>query len=143
MLYINQIQNLLPHRYPFLLVDRIEQVEDGRIVGIKNVSINEEFFQGHYPGHPIMPGVLIIESMAQVGGFLMMKDLENPEDKLPFFAGIDKARFRRPVVPGDQLRIVGEMLKSRGNIAKISAKAYVDDELAAEAELMFAIQDRE
>ncbi|NLJ83939.1 MAG: 3-hydroxyacyl-ACP dehydratase FabZ [Halanaerobiaceae bacterium] len=143
MLYINQIQNLLPHRYPFLLVDRIEQVEDGRIVGIKNVSINEEFFQGHYPGHPIMPGVLIIESMAQVGGFLMMKDLENPEDKLPFFAGIDKARFRRPVVPGDQLRIVGEMVKSRGNIAKINAKAYVDDELAAEAELMFAIQDRE
>lgn len=143
MLYINQIQNLLPHRYPFLLVDRIEEVGDGRIVGIKNVSINEEFFQGHYPGHPIMPGVLIIESMAQVGGFLMMKDLENPENKLPFFAGIDKARFRRPVVPGDQLRIVGEMLKSRGNIAKISAKAYVDDELAAEAELMFAIQDRE
>ena len=143
MLYINQIQNLLPHRYPFLLVDRIEQVEDGRIVGIKNVSINEEFFQGHYPGHPIMPGVLIIESMAQVGGFLMMKDLENPEDKLPFFAGIDRARFRRPVVPGDQLRIVGEMVKSRGNIAKINAKAYVDDELAAEAELMFAIQDRE
>lgn len=143
MLYINQIQNLLPHRYPFLLVDRIEEVGDGKIVGIKNVSINEEFFQGHYPGHPIMPGVLIIESMAQVGGFLMMKDLENPENKLPFFAGIDKARFRRPVVPGDQLRIVGEMLKSRGNIAKISAKAYVDDELAAEAELMFAIQDRE
>lgn len=143
MLYINQIQNLLPHRYPFLLVDRIEEVGDGRIVGIKNVSINEEFFQGHYPGHPIMPGVLIIESMAQVGGFLMMKDLENPEDKLPFFAGIDRARFRRPVVPGDQLRIVGEMLKSRGNIAKINAKAYVDDELAAEAELMFAIQDRE
>lgn len=143
MLYINQIQNLLPHRYPFLLVDRIEEVGDGKIVGIKNVSINEEFFQGHYPGHPIMPGVLIIESMAQVGGFLMMKDLENPEDKLPFFAGIDRARFRRPVVPGDQLRIVGEMLKSRGNIAKISAKAYVDDELAAEAELMFAIQDRE
>ena len=143
MLYINQIQNLLPHRYPFLLVDRIEEVGDGKIVGIKNVSINEEFFQGHYPGHPIMPGVLIIESMAQVGGFLMMKDLENPEDKLPFFAGIDRARFRRPVVPGDQLRIVGEMLKSRRNIAKISAKAYVDDELAAEAELMFAIQDRE
>lgn len=142
MLYINQIQNLLPHRYPFLLVDRIEEVDEGKIVGVKNVSINEEFFQGHYPGHPIMPGVLIVESMAQVGGFLMMKDLENPEDKLPFFAGIDKARFRRPVVPGDQLKIVGEMLKSRGSIAKISAKAYVDDELAAEAELMFAIQDK-
>lgn len=142
MLYINQIQNLLPHRYPFLLVDRIAEIDNGKIVGVKNVSINEEFFQGHYPGHPIMPGVLIIESMAQVGGFLMMKDLENPEGKLPFFAGIDKARFRRPVVPGDQLKIVGEMLKSRGSIAKISAKAYVDDELAAEAELMFAIQDK-
>ncbi|HHU92054.1 MAG TPA: 3-hydroxyacyl-ACP dehydratase FabZ [Halanaerobiaceae bacterium] len=142
MLYINQIQNLLPHRYPFLLVDRIEEIGEGRIVGIKNVSINEEFFQGHYPGHPIMPGVLIIESMAQVGGFLMMKDLENPEDKLPFFAGIDKARFRRPVVPGDQLRIEVEMLKARGTIAKINARAYVEDELAAEAELMFAIQDK-
>jgi 3-hydroxyacyl-[acyl-carrier-protein] dehydratase len=142
VLYINQIQNLLPHRYPFLLVDRIEEIGEGRIVGIKNVSINEEFFQGHYPGHPIMPGVLIIESMAQVGGFLMMKDLENPEDKLPFFAGIDKARFRRPVVPGDQLRIEVEMLKARGTIAKINARAYVEDELAAEAELMFAIQDK-
>ncbi|MFP4015621.1 MAG: 3-hydroxyacyl-ACP dehydratase FabZ [Halanaerobiales bacterium] len=144
MMYINQIQNLLPHRYPFLLVDRIEKIEDGeRIVGLKNVTMNEEFFQGHYPGHPIMPGVLIVESMAQVGGFLMMQDMDDPEEKLPFFAGIDKARFRRPVVPGDQLRIEAEMIKSRGRIAKIKATAYVDEEVAAEAELMFAIQDKE
>ncbi len=143
MMYINEIQNLLPHRYPFLLVDRIEEIEVGKkIIGLKNVTMNEEFFQGHYPDHPIMPGVLIVESMAQVGGFLMMQDLDNAEDKLPFFAGIDKARFRRPVVPGDQLRIVAEMVKSRGRIAKISAKAYVNEEVAAEAELMFALQDK-
>lgn len=143
MMYIDQIQNLLPHRYPFLLVDRIEEIESGKkIVGLKNVTMNEEFFQGHYPDHPIMPGVLIVESMAQVGGFLMMQDLDSPEEKIPFFAGIDKARFRRPVVPGDQLRIVAEMVKSRGRIAKISAKAYVNEEVAAEAELMFALQDK-
>lgn len=143
MIYINEIQNLLPHRYPFLLVDRIEEIESGkRVVGIKNVTMNEEFFQGHYPGHPIMPGVLIIESMAQVGGFLMMQSLENPEEKLPFFAGIDKARFRRPVVPGDRLRIEVEIIKLRGRVAKVSAKGYVEDEIAAEAELMFAIDDK-
>ncbi len=143
MMYINEIQNLLPHRYPFLLVDRIEEIEVGKkIIGLKNVTMNEEFFQGHYPDHPIMPGVLIVESMAQVGGFLMMQDLDNAEDKLPFFAGIDKAKFRRPVVPGDQLRIVAEMVKSRGRIAKISAKAYVNEEVAAEAELMFVLQDK-
>ncbi|MDI3547052.1 MAG: 3-hydroxyacyl-[acyl-carrier-protein] dehydratase [Halanaerobiales bacterium] len=143
MMYINEIQNLLPHRYPFLLVDRIEEIESGkRVVGIKNVTMNEEFFQGHYPGHPIMPGVLIIESMAQVGGFLMMQSLENPEEKLPFFAGIDKARFRRPVVPGDRLRIEVEIIKLRGRVAKVSAKGYVEDEIAAEAELMFAIDDK-
>ena len=143
MISIEKIQNLLPHRYPFLLVDRIEEIVEGEsIVGIKNVTMNEEFFQGHYPGHPIMPGVLIVESMAQVGGYLMMRDLENPDDKLPFFAGIDKARFRKPVVPGDQLRIKAKIVKSRGRIAKISAKAYVDDQVAAEAELMFSIQDK-
>ncbi|HLV08973.1 MAG TPA: 3-hydroxyacyl-ACP dehydratase FabZ [Halanaerobiales bacterium] len=143
MMYINQIKNLLPHRYPFLLVDRIEELQAGkRIVGIKNVTINEEFFQGHYPGHPIMPGVLILESMAQVGGFLMMQTLEKPEEKIPFFAGIDKARFRRPVVPGDTLRITAEILKARGKIAKVKAISNVKEELAAEAELMFAMQDK-
>ncbi|MFW6264899.1 MAG: 3-hydroxyacyl-ACP dehydratase FabZ [Bacillota bacterium] len=143
MIYVEKIQNLLPHRYPFLLVDRIEEIKEGEsIIGIKNVTMNEEFFQGHYPGHPIMPGVLIVESMAQVGGYLMMIDLDDPDEKLPFFAGIDKARFRKPVVPGDQLRIKAEIIKNRGRIAKISAKAYVDGEVAAEAELMFAVQDK-
>ena len=140
---INEIKSVLPHRYPFLLVDRIEELQSGeKVVGIKNVTVNEEFFQGHYPGHPIMPGVLIVEAMAQVGGLLMLESVENPEEKLPFFAGIDKAKFRRPVVPGDQLKIEGEVIKLRGRIGKISAKSYVDDELAAEAELMFAIQDK-
>lgn len=143
MMHIEKIQNLLPHRYPFLLVDRIEELEEGeRIVGIKNVTMNEEFFQGHYPGHPIMPGVLIVESMAQVGGLLMLNNLDNPEDKLPFFAGIDKARFRRPVVPGDRLRIECKVLKMRGRIAKIRAKSHVEDQVVAEAELMFAIEDK-
>jgi 3-hydroxyacyl-[acyl-carrier-protein] dehydratase len=143
MLYIDEIQSLLPHRYPFLLVDRIEELEPGvRVVGIKNVTINEEFFQGHYPGHPIMPGVLIIESMAQVGGFLMMQSVDNPEEKLPFFAGIDKARFRRPVVPGDRLVIEVKVLKLRGRIAKVAAKGYVAEDTVAEAELMFAIEDK-
>lgn len=142
-MYIDQIKNILPHRYPFLLVDRIIEIdEDKKITGIKNVTINEEFFQGHYPEHPIMPGVLIVEAMAQVGGLLMMQDIEDTSNKLPFFAGIDKARFRKPVVPGDQLKIVAEIIKSRGRIGKISAKAFVDDEVAAEAELMFAIQDK-
>lgn len=142
-MHIEKIQNLLPHRYPFLLVDRIEELEEGeRIVGIKNVTMNEEFFQGHYPGHPIMPGVLIVESMAQVGGLLMLNNLDNPEDKLPFFAGIDKARFRRPVVPGDRLRIECKVLKMRGRIAKIRAKSHVEDQVVAEAELMFAIEDK-
>src|SRR5690554_6540674 len=142
MLFIDQIQNLLPHRYPFLLVDRIEEFDEKKIIGIKNVSINEEFFQGHFPGHPVMPGLLIVEAMAQVGGFLMMNDLEHPEEKVPFFTGIDKTRFRRPVVPGDQLKIIVEMLKARGNIAKIAAKAYVEEKIAAEAVLMFSIQDK-
>lgn len=142
MMHIEQIQNFLPHRYPFLLVDRINEINDGEVIGIKNVTINEEFFQGHYPGHPIMPGVLIVESMAQVGGFLMMRNLDNPEEKIPFFAGIDNARFRRPVVPGDQLRIKAKILKARGRIAKVSTRSFVEDEVVAEAELMFAIQDR-
>lgn len=140
---INEIQKILPHRYPFLLVDRIVELDPGRrVVGIKNVTINEEFFQGHYPGHPIMPGVLIIESMAQVGGFLMMESVEDSKDKLPFFAGIDKARFRRPVLPGDRLRIEADVIKLRGKIGKVNAKAFVEDNLVASAELMFAIEDK-
>lgn len=141
---INEIQSILPHRYPFLMVDKILELEPSeKIVGIKNVSINEEFFQGHFPEHPIMPGVLILESMAQTSGLLMYEDVENPQDKVPYFTGIKKARFRRPVTPGDQLRIEGKVLKKRRNIAKVSARSYVGEELVAEAELTFALQDKE
>ena len=141
---INKIKETLPHRYPFLLVDRILELDpEKKIVGLKNVTVNEEFFQGHYPDHPIMPGVLIIEAMAQVGGLLMLESVENSEDKLPFFAGIDRAKFRRPVVPGDSLKIEAEVIKMRGRIAKIFAESYVDNNLAAEAELMFSLQDKE
>lgn len=143
MFDINEIKDVIPHRYPMLLVDKIVELEAGeKVVGIKNVTINEEFFQGHYPDHPIMPGVLILESMAQVSGFLMKNTFDNPEEKIPFFAGIDKAKFRKPVIPGDQLRIESKILRSRKSIAKVSAKAFVGEKLAAEAELLFAIQDK-
>ena len=139
MLDINEIIKILPHRYPFLLVDRIEELEAGkRIVGYKNVTINEPFFQGHFPGYPVMPGVLIIEAMAQVGAAAI---LSMPEyaDKIALFAGIDKARFRRQVFPGDRLRIVVEVTNLRKTIGKSTAVAYVDENVAAEADLMFAI----
>lgn len=139
MLDIQAIQSILPHRHPFLLVDRILEVEAGkRAVGIKNVSANEQFFQGHFPGHAVMPGVLIIEAMAQVGAVAL---LQMPEyaGKIALFAGIDKARFRRPVVPGDQLRIEVEISKLRGPVGKAAARALVEGQTAAEAELMFAI----
>lgn len=142
MMYINEIQEILPHRYPLLLVDRIVELKEGKVVGIKNVTMNEEFFQGHYPGHPIMPGVLIVESMAQVSGFLLMHSQADLEDKIPLFAGIDKVRIRRPVVPGDTLKIEAEIIRARGRIAKVSANAYVEDELVTEAELMFAFEDK-
>ena len=141
MLDINQIKKIIPHRYPFLLVDRILEMEEKKIVGLKNVTTNENFFQGHYPEHPLMPGVLIIEAMAQVAGVLML-DREDDDDAVPYFAGIDKARFRRPVVPGDQLIIKAEVLKLRGKIGKIAAQALVDDQIAAEARLMFAIEKK-
>lgn len=137
---INQIQQILPHRYPFLLVDRIVAVEDGRkAVGIKNVSANEPYFQGHFPGYPVMPGVLIIEAMAQVGAVAILK-MPEFAGKIALLAGIDKARFRRQVVPGDQLRIEVEVLKLRSTVGKSYAAAYVGEEMAAEAELMFAVQ---
>lgn len=143
MLDVKQIQEILPHRYPFLLVDRILELEEGRrAVGIKNVTINEPYFQGHFPGHPVMPGVLIIEAMAQVGAVAVLK-LPEFAGKIALFAGIDKARFRRQVLPGDQLRIVAEIIKLRGSIGKAKAMAYVDGELAAEAELMFAIGEED
>lgn len=135
---IVEILKLLPHRYPFVMVDRILSLEMGKeIVGLKNVTINEPFFQGHFPGQPIMPGVLILEGMAQVGG--IMAYYANPEaigDKLLFFAGIDKARFRKPVVPGDQLIFTLELVKQKKSIMVMSAKARVDDKVVAQAELM-------
>ena len=139
MLDINAIQQILPHRYPFLLVDRILEVEEGKkIVGIKNVSMNEPFFQGHFPNYPVMPGVLIIEAMAQVGAVAILS-MPAFAGRIALLAGIDKARFRRQVVPGDILRIEVEVLKLRGTVGKSQAKAYVGEELAVEAELMFAL----
>ena len=138
-----EILQLLPHRYPFLLVDRIlEYEENQRIVGLKNVTINEPFFQGHFPGIPIMPGVMILESMAQVGGVLIFKTLPEREKKLVFFVGVENARFRKPVRPGDQLRI--EMVVTRANkrIGKLSGKAFVDNQLVAHADIMFSLVDR-
>ncbi len=140
MLDIKQIQEILPHRYPFLLVDRIISVEEGKkAVGIKNVSVNEPFFQGHFPGNPVMPGVLILEAMAQVGAVAVLKKPEF-SGKIALFAGMDKVRFRRQVVPGDVLRIEVEVQKLRGAFGKSYAAAYVGDEMAAEAELMFGLQ---
>ena len=139
MLSIEEIQEILPHRYPFLPVDAVTEIEPGkRVVGIKNVTINEPFFQGHFPGKPVMPGVLIIEAMAQVGavGILSMPEYRG---RIVLFAGIDNARFRRQVVPGDQLRIEVEVTRLRGSAGKSAARAYVGDELAAEAELLFAV----
>jgi beta-hydroxyacyl-ACP dehydratase FabZ len=135
-LSIGEILNLLPHRYPFLLVDKILEQEENKIVGVKNVTINEPFFQGHFPGHPIMPGVLIIEAMAQTGGVLIFSKEEN-KGEIPLFAAIDKARFKKPVYPGDQLIIKVEILKMLRGVAKAKAEAYVDGNLVAEAELMF------
>lgn len=139
MLSATDIQKIMPHRYPFLLVDRILELEPmKRAVGIKNVTINEQFFQGHFPGKPVMPGVLILEAMAQVGGIAMLYPEEN-RGKLAFFAGMERVKFRKPVVPGDQLRMVAEIIKVRGSMGKIWAEAYVDGQLAAEGEFMFAL----
>ena len=143
MLDIHEIQRLLPHRYPFLLIDRIIEMEPGkRIVGLKNVTINEPYFVGHFPGLPIMPGVLILESMAQAGGVLVKKSMNVPDEKLMFFMGIDKAKFRRPVVPGDQIRLEIDVLSLHARFARVRGKAYVDGTLVAEAELSTMIVDR-
>jgi 3-hydroxyacyl-[acyl-carrier-protein] dehydratase len=139
---IREILKILPHRYPFLLIDRVLELEAGKIArGLKNVTINEPFFNGHFSGHPIMPGVLIIEAMAQVGGILAFKSA-NVENKLVYFMGIDGARFRRPVTPGDALEIKVEVKKVRGAIWTFRGEAYVGDTLAAEAELMATIVER-
>ncbi len=140
MLDGSQIQKIIPHRYPFVLVDRIVELEEGkRGVGIKNVTMNEPFFLGHFPGRPVMPGVLIIEALAQVGAVVLLKMPEHA-GKLVFFAGIHQARFRRQVIPGDVLRLEVELIKIRGTVGKAQAAAYVGEELVAEAELMFALE---
>ena len=140
---ITAIMDIMPHRYPFLLVDRITRIEEGEsIEGIKNVTVNEPFFQGHFPGHPIMPAVLIIEAMAQVGGLLLLNSVEDPNGKLMYFMGIDGARFRRPVTPGDQLRFRLTLLKLKGSISKFKGEAFVDDQLVAEAELLATVVDK-
>ena len=140
---ITRILGILPHRYPFLLVDRIRVIEAGRRAsGIKNVTFNEPFFQGHFPGNPVMPGVLIVEAMAQVGAVLLLADMPDREGKLVYFAGIDRAKFRRPVVPGDQVRFEVEVLKLRARAARLRGEAFVDGALAAEAEMFSSLVDR-
>lgn len=145
MIDVREIIKILPHRYPFLLVDRIESLKEGEeIVGIKNVTINEPFFVGHFPGNPVMPGVLIIEAMAQVGGILAFHS--SPKEwagSLVYFMGIDKVRFRKPVVPGDQLRLKLTTIRQKQRVFKMRGEAYVEDSLVAEAELMAAIESKE
>lgn len=143
ILDVNEIQKILPHRPPFLLVDRIVELEPRkRIVGIKNVTMNEPYFVGHFPGFPVMPGVLIIEAMAQTGGVLVLRDIPDSKDKLVLFATIEKAKFRRPVVPGDQLRLELDVLSLRETFCRMQAKAFVDGQLAAEAIILCKILPR-
>jgi len=143
---VQEIMGFLPHRYPFLLIDRVIEFERGkRIVAIKNVSINEPFFQGHFPGFPIMPGVLVIEAMAQAGGMIMLTELEDHEKKLAVFTGIEKAKFRRPVTPGDQLRIEVTVPSIRSRAFRVEGKAYVDSKLVCEGTLtcQIVLRDRQ
>ena len=142
-LEVTEIMSILPHRYPFLLIDRVIEIErKRRIVAIKNVTINEPFFQGHFPGHPIMPGALVVEAIAQAGGTLLMPEVPDPRNSLMVFTGIEKARFRSPVVPGDQLRIEVNVLNFRPRFAKLEGKATVGGKLACEATVMCALVAR-
>ncbi len=141
MIDINEIKKILPHRYPFLLVDRVlEIVPKQRIVALKNVTANENFFNGHFPAKPVMPGVLIVESMAQAAGILMLSQEEH-QGKIPYFTGIDNARFRRMIVPGDQIILEIEVMRLKGSVGRVRGIAKVDDQIAAEAEMMFVVSD--
>lgn len=142
MLNISEIQEILPHRYPMLLVDRILEISEQRVVGLKNVTANEPFFQGHFPGYPIMPGVLVVEAMAQCGGVLALRSMPDRDRKVVLFTSIDNCRFRTPVTPGDQLRLELDILRRRGSVVKMQGRAFVGDRLAAEAVLMCSIADR-
>jgi 3-hydroxyacyl-[acyl-carrier-protein] dehydratase len=139
---VTEIRQILPHRYPFLLVDRIIELEAERIVGIKNVTANEPFFMGHFPDFPVMPGVLIVEAMAQTAGILVLKSIPDRDQKLVFLVSVDAARFRKPVVPGDQLRLEMRVIRRKGSVAKMAGKAFVDGTLVAEAEVMCKLEDK-
>src|ERR1035438_9956718 len=140
---IQEILDLLPHRYPFLLIDRVVEFERGkRLVAIKNVTINEPFYQGHFPGYPIMPGVLVIEAMAQSGAIIMMSEIPDREKKLAVFTGIERGKFRRPVTPGDQLRIEVEVLSFKSRVGRMEAKAFIDGKLACQATLTCQVVPR-
>jgi beta-hydroxyacyl-ACP dehydratase FabZ len=142
VLEIDAIRDILPHRYPFLLVDRILELESDRIVGIKNVTANEPFFNGHFPDYPVMPGVLIVEAMAQVAGVLVLKQMEDRKSKLVLLAGVDGAKFRKPVRPGDQLRMEMRVLRQRATMVKVAGTATVDGAVVAEAEILCVLADR-
>jgi len=144
MLDVTEIMKLLPHRYPFLLVDRITEIDPGKkIVGLKNVTMNEPFFPGHFPGHPVMPGVLIVEAMAQVAAILVYNSSDDNKGKITYFFGIDNTKFRKPVVPGDQLRLELEVVGVRRGIYTFSGKAYVEGKLVTESELRATFADKQ
>lgn len=142
MLDIRQIMEVMPHRYPFLLIDRVLEIDTDHITAIKNVTFNEPFFIGHFPEHPVMPGVLLVEAMAQAGGFLLFREVEDRANKLIYFTGIDSCRFRRPVVPGDQVVFDVTVLSNRRSFAKLDATASVDGEVVCQAGLLSAMVDR-
>ena len=143
VLDINEIRGILPHRYPFLLVDRIVELEADRVVGIKNVTVNEPFFTGHFPDFPVMPGVLIVEAMAQTAGVLVLKTIPDRANKLVLLVAVENARFRRPVVPGDSLRMEMKVIKRKASVAKMAGVATVDGQVVAEAEVMCKLADKE